>query len=344
MKRAVLDQLARDCRFSEDAAALALDLSGARPDARAWRAFIARLLNGAGIAGVGAGVLFFVAANWQDYGVIGRFVLLQCAFVACVVAAWLRPPPHVLGNGALVMATLLVGGLLALFGQTYQTGADVFELFLAWSALALPLAFAARSGAVWAVWWVVLNVGLALYCGWLGPDHFLWSWIDRRTISKPLVLLVPLLVNFAGAAFFLRMHREGDTREAPRWLVRLLTAIAFGYGVSASLLALLGHGWARDLEMGVQGTFVVAVFALACTVVAVGTLRSRSDVFPMALIIGSWIVISTGLLIKTLSFNNIGPIFLVALWLIGTSTGAGLILMHWVRAWRVEEDAVEATA
>ena len=344
MKRAILDQLAREHAFTADASAMALDLTGARPDAATWRAFAARLMHAAGIAAIGAGVIFFVAANWQDYGVVGRFVLLQSAFAACVVLAWVRPPPHAVGNGALVMATLLVGALLALFGQSYQTGADVFELFLAWTMLALPFAFAAQSGAVWAVWWVVANIGLALYCGWMGPDHFLWSWLDRRGISRPLILLMPAAVNLAGAALFLRIHRSGATHESPRWLVRFLTALGFAYGVSASLLALLGHGFAPELDSTAQNLAVVLAFAIACIVIGIGTLQRKSDVFPMALIIASAIVISTALLIKALRFNDIGSLFLVAAWLIGTSTGAGLVLMHWVRAWRVEEDKVEAAA
>jgi len=344
MHRAVLDQLARNHRFSEEAAGLALDLSGARPDAAAWRAFGARMMNGAGIAAIGAGLIFFVAANWQDYGIIGRFVLLQVAFAACVVLAWLRPPPAILGDGAMVMATLLIGGLLALFGQTYQTGADIFELFLAWAALALPFAFAAQAGAVWAVWWIVVNVGLALYCGWMGPEHFMWSWLDRRNVERPVLLLLPAAVNFAGAALFQHMHGSGAAHEAPRWLVRLLLAIAFVYGTAASGLALLGHGLAHSLETSAQGLAAVAVFVVASAVVGAGTLKARRDAFPMALILGSWIVLSTGMLIKGLRFNDLGSVFLVAAWLIGVSTGAGFALMRWVRAWRVEEDKVEASA
>jgi uncharacterized membrane protein len=344
MNRAVLDRLARDFRFSEEAASAALDLSGARPDAGAWRSFAVRLMNAAGIAAAGAGVIFFVAANWQDYGVLGRFVLLQAAVVACVVAAWLRPPPHAIGNGALVMATLLTGGLLALFGQSYQTGADVFELFFAWAALTLPFAFAAQSGAVWAVWWIVANVGLALYCGWMDPQHFLWSWLDRRGVGKALVLLIPCAVNLAGAWLFLQMNRAGSTTESPRWLVRMLTAIGFLYGTSACVAALIGHGLAHYIDAGPQDLAVVIAFAIASAAIGFGTVRSRRDVFPMALIIASWIVISTGMLIKSLKFNDLGAVFLVALWLIGTSTGAGFALMHWVRAWRVEEDKVEETA
>ena len=52
------------------------DLIAARPAAAAWRAFAIRLLNAAGIGALGAGIIFFVAANWQDYGLMGRFALL----------------------------------------------------------------------------------------------------------------------------------------------------------------------------------------------------------------------------------------------------------------------------
>src|SRR4051812_23373080 len=106
MKRSVLDQLALDHRLSEPAIDAALTLTGARPDAGAWRAFATRLMNAAGIAAIGAGLIFFVAANWQDYGIVGRFVLLQVAFAACASCAWLRPPPSPIGDGALVMAVV----------------------------------------------------------------------------------------------------------------------------------------------------------------------------------------------------------------------------------------------
>src|SRR5258706_14539715 len=94
MKRSTLDQLARDYGLSESAIAVALDLSGSRPDAAAWRAFAIRLLNAAGIAAAGAGAIFFVAANWQHFGGIGRFGLLQIAFMACLGLPWGRPTPH----------------------------------------------------------------------------------------------------------------------------------------------------------------------------------------------------------------------------------------------------------
>jgi uncharacterized membrane protein len=108
------------------------------------------LLKGAGVAALGAGVIFFVAANGQDYGVMGRFAILEAAFLVCVGIALWRPSPGAIGQAALILATLLTGALLALFGQSYQTGADLYELFFTWALLALPFAVAGRSGAQWA--------------------------------------------------------------------------------------------------------------------------------------------------------------------------------------------------
>ena len=50
------------------------------------------------------------------------------------------------GKAALLAAALLTGGLLALIGQTYQTGADTFELFATWAALILPWVLAIQQG------------------------------------------------------------------------------------------------------------------------------------------------------------------------------------------------------
>ncbi|MES3013033.1 MAG: DUF2157 domain-containing protein, partial [Pseudomonadota bacterium] len=133
MDRPALDTFTRQHQLSPAAVTAALQLTGARPDAPAWRAFAATLLRAAGLGAIGAGILFFVAANWQDYGVLGRFALLQTALLICIGIALWRAPPALPGQGALILATLLTGGLLALFGQSYQTGADVYELFFTWA-------------------------------------------------------------------------------------------------------------------------------------------------------------------------------------------------------------------
>jgi uncharacterized membrane protein len=313
------------------------------PTREAWRAFAIRLLTGAGVTLLGAGTIFFIAANWDRFGPFGRFALLEAAIVACALAALRRPPPHPAGRAALVLALLLAGALLALFGQAYQTGADVYELFAAWAALALPFALAARSGAAWAVWWGVVNVAMGLYCGWLGPGHFMWEWLDRWGTHKAVVLLAPCAVNLAAAHAFTAIREGGDREAAPRWLTRLLAALGFLYGTAAALLAIVASGWNRAALEG-QDVGVIAVFAAVSAAIALLALRSRRDVFPMALVIGSWIAVSTVFLVTRMRFDSIGVFFLMALWIVGASSGAGYALMRWVREWNAGDDDAAAEA
>jgi len=335
MDRTALDAFSARHALAPPAIAAALRLSGAQPDRPQWHAFAATLLHAAGLGAIGAGVLFFVAANWQDYGVFGRFALLQGALLACVALACWRTPPAPIGQAALILATLLTGALLALFGQSYQTGADVHELFFTWALLALPFALAGLSGALWAVWWTVLNVALALLCGWLGPEHFVWRVVAGWGVGRASLLMLPWALNLLGAGVFLALRRTRFEPVAPLWLVRLLASLGFAYGTVAVLMLIVRAPWERDASVAAgQAAAVMLCFALVCAAIAAATWRAKRDVFPMALIAASAIAISTTWLGHSMRMNDIGAFFMIAFWLIAASTGAGLLLMHWVRAWR----------
>ena len=322
MKRSVLDRWVLEQRLNEPAVAMALDVSGARPDAAAWRALLVRLLHGAGIAALGAGAIFFVAANWQDYGILGRFALLQVALLASAGIALWRPPPSPLGQSALTMAVIVSGALLALFGQTYQTGADVFELFFIWAALAFPFALASASAAVWCTWWVVLNVAMALYCGLQDANVARLLLSGRVGIERPALLFLACLVNLGGAVLFDHLGRA-------RWLVRVLATFGFLFGTAACFMALFGGE-----RMSGQDGLVVALFAAACGGIAFVALKRRSDVFPLALVFAAWIAISTAFIARQMEFRGFGNVLVLAAWLIATSGAAGFVLMKWVREWR----------
>ena len=335
MDRPALDAFTRQHRLPPPPIGTALRLTGLHPDAAAWRAFAARLMHAAGLGAVGAGVLFFVAANWQAFGLVGRFALLQVALLACVGVALWRAPPSLPGQAALTLATLLIGALLALFGQSYQTGADVHELFFTWAALALPFALAGLSGALWAVWWTVLNLALALLCGWLTPDHFVWRFIAGWGIERSALLMLPCAINLLGAGTCVALRGSRFESTAPPWLARYLASLGFVYGTAAALAVVTNvfDGGGASHGSG-QGTATLLSFAAISAGIAFTTWTRRRDVFPMALIAASWIAISTAWLANAMRFDDIGSFFVIACWLIAASTASGLLLMHWVRAWR----------
>lgn len=123
-------------------------------------AWLIRIVFVVAAALLGLGSILWVAANWDSLGRVGQFALLQSLTVAAAVAGLLLRP----GRAALLLLALLgQGGLLAYFGQTYQTGADPWQLFALWAALALPLGLAARSDVVWAPWSLIVSVGISLW-------------------------------------------------------------------------------------------------------------------------------------------------------------------------------------
>lgn len=147
-------------RLDEAAARELLALAPAGGDAPAVQRRLWQAVLVLAAALVGLGLILFIAANWEDFGRMGRFALLQGAVAVLCVGAALRPR----WRSPLGLAALLgIGALFAYFGLTYQTGADPWQLFALWALLALPLALGARSDVVWAPWALVAMVGISLW-------------------------------------------------------------------------------------------------------------------------------------------------------------------------------------
>lgn len=141
----------------------ALAMAGAIPGAVDWRRFIDSLLLWLGVVLAASGLIFFFAYNWDALGRFGKFGLVELPLAGAILAAWYLGLDRVPGQAALVGAALLTGALLALIGQTYQTGADPWELFAVWALLLVPWSLAARVAALWLLLVLLLNLALSLY-------------------------------------------------------------------------------------------------------------------------------------------------------------------------------------
>ena len=199
----------------------------------------------------GLGVIFWLAANWDTLGRMGRFALLQGAVLTLGLGTALRPKLRVpLG----LLTLLCTGGLFAYFGQTYQTGADAWQLFALWAALSLFLCLAARSDVLWAPWALVATMAIALWT----YAHTGYRWqVDSSGLAAHAVALLasialviglsPLLARWTGAGM---------------WAMR--TAATFA--VISMTLAAIG-GLFND-PIAPQFLLAVALFAASAVVLA----------------------------------------------------------------------------
>lgn len=158
--RLALHELAAQHQLTAEATArlAALGDSNAEPSQLGRRVPFGVAILGAALGGLG--IIFWVAANWDLLSRGGRFALLQAVIAVMCAGALLRPAARVPLS---VLALLGIGGLFAYFGQTYQTGADPWQLFALWAALSLPLCLGVRHDALWAPWALVAMSAISLW-------------------------------------------------------------------------------------------------------------------------------------------------------------------------------------
>jgi len=298
----------------------ALRLLGVLPTAAAWRRFLDRLSLWLGAAALGAAVIFFVAANWAAIGRWGKFALVEAIVAGAVVAyVWLGTE-RTSAKAALLGASFALGALLALVGQTYQTGADTFELFGSWAALMLPWVVVGRFAGLWVLWLAVANLGVAFWLSAMG------GFFGGRFMSEQPLWALAALDGGALAVWEVASRRVDWLRE--RWAPRLL-AVASGGMVTALMLMAIG-GWRHS-----SGAIVFAypIWLLGCYA---AYRLLVPDLFMLAGCCLSFIVVVTALLGRHVLDEHAASSFLLIGVAIIVMAGAAAV---WLRAVGREQSA-----
>lgn len=209
----------------------ALAATGLVPDSGdAWQRRFARLLPALAVLFAIAAVICLVAANWQAWGPMAKFgagLVLLSGVVVTALWLGLDGLPRTAGRWLLVLAIGLIGPLLALYGQTYQTGADIHKLMFIWAALALPWMVAARLATAWMLVLAIFE-GACLF--WLSAVAG-WLWLPRPvpfpTWFAAAVLQAALLVAWElGARRLPWLQSRWPQRTIALALLLVLTAAA----------------------------------------------------------------------------------------------------------------------
>lgn len=138
------------------------------PSKRSWLVFFDKAMLIIGAVALVLSLVFFIAYNWINMGKMGKFALVEGALVVTIalyVALSFRRRFQLIRQLLLLIASVITGSLLALFGQVYQTGADTWQLFFGWAVLIVPWVIIARFPALWLLWLGLVNTGLILYFG-----------------------------------------------------------------------------------------------------------------------------------------------------------------------------------
>ena len=202
---------------------------------------------------VGFGILMAIAANWDGLGKWGRFSLVAAALTVSALGAILSNKARVPLSLAGIMS---IGGLFALIGQTYQTGADPWQLFALWAALALPWALAARSDAVWSALVVVAFAAIGLYFQIeAGPN-----WLQAESRVLPL-----WLVAFAITAALSPFAGIDEWTGPVKWAFRLAAVLTALLVLSTTIPAILDDKGSNILVLAGYAVVGLAILAIVMT-------------------------------------------------------------------------------
>ncbi len=308
-------------RIRPDSIRDALRITEVTPTPAQWRRFLDRLALWLGVILLAFGIIFFFAFNWASLGRLAKFGLVELPLLAAIVLAYRLRLDNFKGKALLLGAALLTGALLALVGQTYQTGADTYELFAVWALAILPWAVVGYFGALWLLWVGLLNLAVWFYHSafgglfgmlWGGPEKFLWAFFILNTVA---------LLVWELAASRLAWLDE-------RWTVRIVAVASGGLATALALWALLepqkagGGAWVAYIA------WIVAAYAVYR--------HWRRDLFVLAASALSVIVMVTALMSKALFSSHsgdAGALLIIGLVVIGMSAGAA----YWLKTIAAEE-------
>ncbi len=110
-----------------------------------------------------SGTMFFFAYNWDEIHKFTKLGLTLILILGAITIHLSSIQESLIAHTTLWMAIIGIGIELAIFGQVYQTGADAYNLFVAWSIFAFGFIILSSSSINWFTYLILLNLSLSLY-------------------------------------------------------------------------------------------------------------------------------------------------------------------------------------
>lgn len=319
-----LYNLARANHLSHTALEYALRRMGIIPNTQAWWHFLDKTLLLLGTTLLLVGIIFFFAYNWAEMNRFAKFGVLQAGLLSTAIFASWRGLERLSGQAALLATAVLLGALLAVYGQIYQTGADAFSLFLAWAILITPWVLLGAFAPLWLLLLVLLNLSLILY----------WEQVINPPFSDLQTDLFLLLFLLNGVALIIWefAHRRGVAWLQGHWLGIILFGTTVTVLIIPTLQAIFNANWQNNPLL------VAAVMLyITMTILTLWYYRyQRRDLLLLASCLLGVVIVITSLIGKLLPMREQISWLILALVVIGQATLATKWLLQTEKTWQQE--------
>ena len=361
LTKAALNTLCDSGVISTVAWQRAVEFCGFRPDGKAWPGYWRQMFLLGGALFFLAGVICFIAWNWGAMTPFARMALTGALVAGSGLGAVLLGPDTRLGQVLLLACGIAMGPMLAVFGQTYQTGAELWELFRVWTVLLVLLALAGRQAGLWFAAWISANIFAALWLGrslsspldalgqfFMVPEWLVaiacaiacWEWMARRAATRLQQNLDDGPDNAPGQSKGQNESQSKNKAHAQAWLCsRWMPRLLFFDMVSRTtffLIATIFDLYFRDGQMlWLSPNFVVG-FALVTAALSWWWYRTRQpDLFMLATLLAAGAAVLLSALAEAELFFSAGSMATFLLWgllVTGVTAGLAKILLHLQRS------------
>ncbi|OOF70608.1 GDYXXLXY domain-containing protein [Rodentibacter caecimuris] len=196
-----------------------------------WQKFLALVFALLSVAFLSSGVIIWLAANWDYFThwhkLYGTQALLALVIGGSCFAYWWESLRYssekfkFITASLLFFAAMVTGALFALLGQTYQTGANAWQLFAIWSLFQLPLLFLLPNIASAILLIATLNITL----------FFLTKQLGFSDSGNVLLVVLNVILLLLSECFSTRL-RDKNWRDLPKITHILMNASLFFYGLT----------------------------------------------------------------------------------------------------------------
>lgn len=321
-----LYHLAQAHYFSPLVLRSALRMVGIIPSSSDWRRFIEHILLSLGLTLFLSGVIFFFAYNWANMNRFVKFAILEVGLVILLILIVWRGLEALSGKLTLLGASVFVGVLLAVYGQIYQTGAEVFTLFLTWALFIFPWVIISRFAPLWFLFLLLSNLTLTLY----------WSQTVEVFHHSALFLFLYALNSLAFILWESAFRFRIAWLSSHQWLGRIIFMAILAVLLVPTLEAIITLesitplGFSRHEEV----LSLMIVLYLATTMFGLAYFsQQRRDLFLLAVNLGGILITLTTLLARWFPLEETPAWFFLGLVVIGEVYLITTFLFNLAKKW-----------
>jgi len=231
----------------------ALSLSESNHTPINWLNFLSKLLLWLSLLSIAFGCIFFFAYNWGALSTFQKFAIIQGLIIISVTFYTQTEVYSTANTAILFFIALLIGSLFALFGQTYQTGKDPWQLFFIWAISIIPLAFTSKSSSLWLLWLFLANLALQLF---LHTRHSFFGMIfqDERNM-----LAFAFLNLLAAVIFEFLSHKKQIVNRIASQVATIAAMVAFTWVAIYTIFELF-HSSKHSYDLFIYVAWMAAIY------------------------------------------------------------------------------------